>query len=183
MSAPKHLTQLLTVANDGTGAFTAIVDGDDPVILRGIKAPAGESIFVSSISMYMQCAAVINTFEMGNTASVSNGIIVQVVDGATVLNDLTLGIAITRNGEFARFGGQPVMGVNDALSRTLSIEMGFAQAIRLEGDETLQLSIRDDLTAVNFDLELFYFLAHGWYGRRDTRNRKQVDWDASKVSS
>ena len=158
------LARYLDTTGDGTGTKNGNLDGSSvQKILR--LAPASGDIYriariVISVGDSNGCAAA----DFGNiTGGITNGIQIRVHNGVSTVVDLTDGVPIKTNSQWAALmydSDMKTWGTSDELLACRWTFTKFGQYMRLDGTagEELQILIDDDLTA----LDSFYINAQGY---------------------
>lgn len=88
----------------------------------------------------------------GNLAALTNGILLQLVDSAGTVTDLTGGVPIRKNQDLARFLGAGLkydVGVgNDAVFGDVVMVDVFGEPLLARATEEVQILVQDDLTGL-----------------------------------
>ena len=153
--------QHLTVAGDGTGTANFAADHSLTEIYPIINVPAGKnSIELHHLTMYIEGPGNFDADTFGSLVALTNGISVQVVSGATVKFDLSLGEPSKSNGQLlhlaTNFNALTKQGVGNssmAFHWDFDDTIGFPLKLCGRNDHGLRVTINDDLstlTAVEF---------------------------------
>lgn len=157
-------SRYLDTNGDGTGTKNANGNYSGGATSFYIQPPASTIYRISRLLVFVQDTNGFTPVEYGNTGSaLSNGITVRVHNGTSTVADLTDGVPVQHNGDWARlcYDAQVLSwGTTDEM---LSARLTFTKAgqfLRLDGDDTekLEVILNDDFTG----LTEHYFLVQGY---------------------
>jgi hypothetical protein len=158
--------RFLDAVGDGTGAKSATGDYSSAPTVFLIQPPPKEVYRISRMIVTIEGDLNMRADRYGSLPdALANGITVQVHNGVDVVADLTDGVPITNNAEWARAAFDvdlknwgPGMGREYLLVRWRFSDAG--QFLRLEGrlNESLRVRLNDDFTG----LIEHYFMVQGY---------------------
>lgn len=154
--------QHLTVAGDGTGASNFVGDYTTPVTVKAQPA-VGDNFEIHSLSLYIKDTGNFDADEFGGIAALTNGLLLEVRSGTTVLATLTLD-TIKDNGGAMHFSSSfdniitTGPGDNAMLFRWNFVDT-LGEPVILCGKhlENIAVTLSDNLTGL-VEME---FIAHG----------------------
>jgi hypothetical protein len=157
------LFRYLDTAGDGTGTKNANGDYSSTSDIFYIQPAAGQVFRMVRMIVTVEDTTGMQAAEYGNLGSaLSNGITVRTQDDSGTILDMTDGLPVTTNAEWARLCYDADVKSWGAGNELLTVRWTFARSgtlIRLRGDqnERLEVFLNDDLTG----LIQHYFMVQG----------------------
>lgn len=143
-------SRFLDTNGDGTGTKIANGDYSSEQEIFYCQPGAGEILRVARMLVYIEDLGNIAIEDYGAINALSNGVVVRVQNDSGTILDLTDGLPVKSNGNWARFCYDFTITAFGAVNNAITARWTFTKAgqfIRLVGDnnERLEVVLNDDL--------------------------------------
>lgn len=158
------IRQFLSTNGDGTGDFNVIGNYGTPTSFY-IQPPSDERYVIDRMLVYIQDVGSFSTTTYANATILTNGLVFCVSDDSGVLHNLTTGVPIKTNPNWAThcYNSILIQYPGGGTVRALSVEWIFSNAgfpLLLEGKSNtkFELIVQDDFSLI----DAHYFKVEGY---------------------